>query len=755
MATTNRERIERMLAELREGLISFVERQLKARLGERWLQELEGRRDRAYPRRPDGRIAWDSQALLKTMLDNWQGVFRDQLGQVDRAFVGELVEVRNAYAHEQPFSSDDTARALDTAQRLLMNIAARPQAEAVYKLRQDLLQTLRDEQARQKTRAATTLTLEGTGKTGLKPWREVVTPHRDVAAGRFAVAEFAADLAQVARGEGSDEYRDPAEFYRRTFLTDGLRRLLTDAMRRLTGQGGNPVVELQTNFGGGKTHSMLALWHLAGPQEPQALPGVDGLMAACGIDRLTRPIKRAALVGTALSAAEVSRKSDGTVVRTLWGELAWQLGRQEGFALVAQSDAQGVSPGSELLKDLLDYYAPCVVLIDEWVAYFRGLYGVPGLPAGSFETNLTFAQALTEAARAADRALLVASLPASQIEIGGEGGQAALDRLKNTFSRLESPWQPATADESFEIVRRRLFEPIEPAKAADRDAVIRAFGELYRGYAGEFPQGCAEGEYRRRMEAAYPIHPELFERLYNDWGALDRFQRTRGVLKLMASVVQTLWEREDRSLVILPANVPLDAGAVEAQFASYLDPGWSAVIGKDVDGPASEALALDQQFHSSLGRHSTARRVARTLFVGSAPTVGNANPGIDDRRVRLGCAQPGDTVAIFNDALSRLANRATYLYQDGARYWLATRPSVARVAEDRAANYAAEDIDADIGRCLTEARRERGEFARVHAAPTSSAEVSDEPEAALVILGPAYPHDSRAEASRALGPVSV
>lgn len=520
-------------------------------------------------------------------------------------------------------------------------------------------------------------------------------------------------------------------------------------MRRLGKAGGNPVVELQTNFGGGKTHSMLALWHLAGPQEPRSLPGVEALMAASGVNELPRQIHRAALVGTAMSAAETVTKPDGTVVRTLWGELAWQLGGRDAFDLVASSDEQGVSPGSALLKDLFDLHAPAVVLIDEWVAYFRGLYGVQGLPAGSFETNLTFAQALTEAARAADRTLLVASLPASQIEIGGEGGQAALDRLKNTFSRLESPWQPATADESFEIVRRRLFEPIDADKAADRDAVIRAFAELYRNNPGEFPQGCAEGEYRRRMEAAYPIHPELFERLYNDWGSLDRFQRTRGVLKLMASVTQTLWEREDRSLLILPANIPLDAGAVEAQFVSYLQPGWSAVLGKDVDGPSSEALAIDQQA-PNLGRHSAARRVARTLFVGSAPTVGNANPGIDDRRVRLGCAQPGDAVAVFNDALSRLANRATFLYQDGSRYWFATQASVARVAEDRAANDDPDEVDAAIVVRLADARKDRGDFARVHVAPATSAEVADEPEAALVILGPQYPHDSRAEESRAL-----
>jgi hypothetical protein len=170
MAITNRDRIERMLGELRDGLTKFVERELKARLGERWLQELEGRRERPYPRRPDGGVAWDTQALLKAIVENWQSVFRQPLGNVDRAFVGELLEVRSGFAHEQPFSYDDTFRALDTAQRLLMNIGARPQAEAIQKMRVALGQTVRDEQARAKNRTATqTLTLEGAAKTGLKP----------------------------------------------------------------------------------------------------------------------------------------------------------------------------------------------------------------------------------------------------------------------------------------------------------------------------------------------------------------------------------------------------------------------------------------------------------------------------------------------------------------------------------------------------------------------------------------------------------
>ena len=419
--------------------------------------------------------------------------------------------------------------------------------------------------------------------------------------------------------------------------------------------------------------------------------------------------------------------------------MAWQLGGKPAYALVAESDKSGTSPGSDILADLLKKQAPCLVLIDEWVAFVRQLYHVNDQPAGSFDANMTFVQALTEAAKRVPGTLVVASLPASKIEIGGEGGQAALDRLKNTFSRVESSWQPATADEGFEIVRRRLFEPLTDKDAfAARDAVVDHFSRMYRAGQGEFPSECGEGQYRRKMEAAYPIHPELFDRLYQDWGSLDKFQRTRGVLRLMASVIHVLWERQDGGLMILPASIPIDATSVQSELTRYLEPGWSSVIGKDVDGPSSTPLAIDQEV-PTLGRYSAVRRVSRTIYLGSAPTYSGKNPGIDDKRIFLGCAQPGESVKSFGDALRRLADKSTHLYQDGSRYWFSTQPSVARTADDRAASYKEPDIDARIVELLRRDKT-RGDFAGVHIAPDSSAEVPDEMEARLVILGPAHPY---------------
>ena len=747
MAVTNRDRVQRALDAVREGLAPFAERSLRSRLGRDWAVRLDANWPFALSRGPDGTVQWDSQAVLRAMSDNWQSVFRETLGHAERSWVSELREVRNAFAHEKPFSSEDTYRALDTAQRLLASVGASSQAAAADSIRQELLRIISDQSARNRVKQRGAA--EPKPQSGLRSWRQVVAPHEDVRSGNYQQAQFAADLAQVYAGTARSEYGDPEDFYRRTFLTAGIRSLLRSAMLRLSGTGGDPVIELQTNFGGGKTHSMLALYHLFGPVRANRLPGVEELMKECGVEDLP-PGRRAVLVGTNFSPSEPREKDDGTRTRTLWGEMAWQLGGREGYAVVARSDERGLSPGSERLVELFSKTAPCIVLVDEWVAFIRQLYRLPDPPpAGSFDANLTFVQSLTEAARAAPGAMLVASLPASQVEIGGEGGHQALDRLRNTFGRMDSPWLPASAEEGFEIVRRRLFEPLQSkSDFISRDAVIRAFVAMYAKGGREFPAGCGEGEYRRRMEAAYPIHPELFDRLYDDWGGLDKFQRTRGVLRFMAAVIQALWEQGDPGLLILPSFVPVDDGAVQAEILKYLEGNWSAVIGKDVDGSHATSAQVDRE-SPRFGKLSATRRVARSVFVGSAPASSGKNRGIDDRQIRLACAQPGESVSAYGDALRRLSDRATYLYQDGSRHWFATRPSVARLADDRAAAIERAEVDAELMKRLRD-QRSRGEFERVHIAPESPAEVPDETDAGLVILGPAFPHAAKGEPDRAI-----
>ncbi len=745
MAVTNRERVGRGLEELTTGLVPFTEREYRSRLGRGWVEDLLASSKRL--RRSKSGIAWDAQSVLKGMVDNWHRVFRDVLGPVERAYVSELIEIRNRWAHENPFTSDDVYRALDTMQRMLQAVSAGEQSEAIGKLKADLQRTVFADHARKKTRAQ--LTLEGMPQAGLSSWREVITPHRDVASGKYMQAEFAADLNPVHKGEGSDEYRDPHEFFRRTYITSGLRDLLVGALQRVAGTGGDPVVELQTNFGGGKTHSMLALYHLFSGVKTSSLEGIEPVLKDAGVE-IAPKASRAVLVGTAMSPGDVTIKEDGTEVRTLWGEMAWQLGGAEGYGIVAESDRMGTSPGSDDLAELFRAHSPCLILIDEWVAYARQLLGKRDLPAGDFGAQDSFAQALTEAAKRAEGTLVVASIPASKIEIGGEAGERAVEVLKNVFERVGKPWRPATGDEGFEIVRRRLFEPISGKdQFASRDAVVTAFAKMYREAGGDFPSECSEGNYKDELLSSYPIHPELFRRLYDDWSTLDRFQRTRGVLRLLAKVIHRLWEGQDQSLLILPSSVPMDDGAVKSELTRYLADEWEPIISQEVDGPNSLPLQLDRD-NPNLGRVSACRRVARALYVGTAPGAHTQNPGVGAERIRLACVQPGESAAVFGDALRRIMDRGRYVQQDVNRYWISTKANLNRTAHDRASDYLkqVEELDAEIVRRL-ELDRMRGDFAGMHICPHESSEVPDEPTTRLVIMRPEHAHKRGKDASDA------
>lgn len=741
MALTNRERIQKGFELLRAGLIPYVEREFKKAMGPKWGDDIEARTRARIDREKDGSIRWDTPALLNTMIAVWADVFGTTLGHFERSLVSELLEFRHKWAHEHPFSSEDTLRALDSIQRLLQAISAAGQAAEAEAIKTELQRVVFAEQARQKTRAA--VVIEGAPKAGLKPWRDIITPHKDVVSGQYVQAEFAADLHNVHNGIGGPEYTDPAEFFRRTFITDGLRELLGGALARLAGNGGDPVVELQTNFGGGKTHSMLALYHMFGGAATTLLPGLEPILRATGIEKAPTA-HRAVLVGTHLSVGEVMKKADGTEVRTLWGELAYQLGGKDGYRLVADSDAKSTSPGAAVLTKLFNQHSPCLVLIDEWVAYARNTVDRHDLPSGDFESQTTFAQALTEAAKAADKTLVVASVPASKIEVGGQNGEFALQTLRNVFERLGTPWRPASADEGFEIVRRRLFEPIPANGYADRDAAIDGFVRLYADNKADFPSGCSEGTYRKRLETAYPIHPDLFDQLYGEWSTLDKFQRTRGVLRLLAKVIHRLWESNDAGLLILPASIPMDDPGVKSELTRYLDDVWEPIISEDVDGPNSLPLDLDRS-NANFGRYSACRRVARTLYMGTAPGAKGKNPGIDDRRVKLGCTQPGESPATFGDALRRVSDKAKHVHQDSNRYWVSTQSNLNRLADDRANGLMAEreTLHAEIVRRIREDHKPkaaRGDFAGVHPCPEDSSEVHDEPEARLVIIGPQFAH---------------
>ncbi|WP_454697854.1 DUF499 domain-containing protein [Arthrobacter humicola] len=766
MALSNRDRIGQMFEVLAPALNNFIGGILAPQLsdGADWTQVVAARDTK---KGIEGKTysALDPQVQLRMLTENiphqvkpgWYP-FDGELTPVHKSYASELRDARDNWAHNGSFTDDDAYRVLDTAERLLGATNASDAADQVSKIRLNLRRVTAEKDDKKSLKKA----VDNPESAGLLPWRDVLQPHEDVATGNFQAAEFAADLYKVASGTGAGkDYADPIEFFARTYLTEGLRDLIHRAVRRLSGDdNASPVINLQTNFGGGKTHSMLSLWHVAAGLPIGAFPqDVQELLTTSGYDRLQPKIGRVAVVGNHTSPSG-SVKADGTKVNTLWGELAWQLGGATAYAIVAEADEKRTPPG-HALHTLLAAHAPAVILIDEWVAYARSLVSREDLAGGTFDDQFTFAQSLTEAVKGTSGVLLAISIPASEAgvdsqvvvgnaeEVGGAHGLEALKRLQNVVRRVAHQWRPASSEEAYHIVRQRLFTAPDAKALASIGATAKAFVELYRKYSDDFPRDARDTAYEERIKRTYPIHPELFDRLYEDWSSLERFQRTRGVLRLMNTVIHALWVGEDQSPLIMPGSIPMSASAVNSELTQYLQDSWKTILDADVDGPNSEPAKIDQA-KPLFGQRSLTKRLARTVFFGAAPTIGSAHKGIEAQRVFLGTAVPGDIPGNFHSALTQLGDRATYFYSGSGKYWYDLQANISRRAKDQADRLHREDVWAEIIKRLSNQGRTRGDFAGVHVCPEDTGDIPDTDEARLVILHPRMSHKRSAADSSAV-----
>jgi predicted AAA+ superfamily ATPase len=754
------------LAIMVEMLAPYVAQQLQGHYRKTWWQEgvLDKLKSEAFNLPAEGDFtklvnSMDAALCLKIIKNNWREVFVTKLSRDHRNWVEELIITRNNWAHMTPisdFADDDAWRALDTMARLMEQI----DNEATVKLRK-MAKEIRDKeiialQKRNKNSSVEEL-IPPPITIDIKPWTQVIQPHPDVAQGRYRQAEFAADLFQVYKGHAEIEYQDPVEFFNRTYVTDGMQALLTQALKRITIDGGEPVIQLKTAFGGGKTHSMLALYHLLrSGNQMQNNPSIKSIIEHAGIKTLPS-VRVAVIVGTALNPSTYSQPPylPGIRINTLWGEIAAQLahdaGKPEAYNLIKEADQKSVAPGSEALTKLFDTCGPCLILIDELVAYARKIYNVDDLPAGSFDNLLTFIQELTEAVRASKNSVLVASIPESDREVGGKAGLEAQEYIERVFGRMESVWKPVSAQEGFEVVRRRLFHQVQDPNSVEQ--VCRAYSNLYRNNASDFPPECREMDYFRKMKMCYPIHPEFFERLYNDWASLESFQRTRGVLRLMATLIYHLWTAGDTSLLIMPGSLLLEIPYLRDELTRYLSDAWNSIIDTEIDGKHSLSRQLDQNNTRFTPRH-ICRRTARAILLGSAPDVKAQDVrGIDASRIRLGVVQPGENIALFNDALSHLSSSLSYLFRSNTRYWFDTRPNLLRVMKDRMQQIESHLIEEEVMHRLSNGYS-RDVFSGVHIWPENSSYIPDDDNARLVVLPMSKAHTSGKANSEAMAFIS-
>ena len=562
-------------------------------------------------------------------------------------------------------------------------------------------------------------------------------------------------MQQVHDGRAdATQYGNPVSFFEHTYITPGIRTLILNTLRRLADTGGDPVIQTKTGFGGGKTHSLIALYHLVNNmgaltnpaqvrESEQTSSQIREIVQEAGLDPdQGMDASVAVLVGTYLSPTDAHATDSGDPLNTLWGEMAYQLGGQDAYDMIGEAARQGVAPGERQLNQLFRHVGPCVILIDELVAYVRN--------AGDAQDNIyTFIQNLTESVSGSSQVALVVTLPESAAEAGGDTGLYALSRLDSILGRIEAIWEPLEVHEAFEVVRRRLFGT--DIDQAERDRTCEAFSRIYGRSRRDYPQEAGEQNYLDRMKDCYPIHPEIFDRLYSDWSAIHRFQRTRGVLRMLAHCVSRLYLDGDTSPLIMPANLPLDDPGLSGEFISILGDQWRPVL-TEADSDGSRTDMID---HSSqrFGRFGVSRRLARAIVLGSAP--GGAVRGIDAARIHLATVQPGHGVPVYNEALAQMTGDLYHLYHSDGRYYFHVEENLNKVVADRADSMSERQILNEIDRVMKEAVGRRSD---VILFPRNSGEIPDSDSVRLVILPPdrslsnraSEPDDATPEAKRIL-----
>lgn len=665
----------------------------------------------------------------------WHDVFKHRFDpdRDIRSAVGIITEGRNQVSHPGTEDVDPSyalSRLHDIAD-VLGQINAPEQKQEVEVIRDKLL-----------TRAAPTVDpkpkLPRRKTSDLKSWRDVIRPNTDVIEGSFRKSEFAADLQEVFEGKAkTPEYGETEIFFNQTYITPGLRELLVNTLKRLGGKGGNPVIQLKTGFGGGKTHSLIALYHLVtGINILRELPAeseyarlreeIEDIIEEAEWDTDT-PLNTniSVLVGTYLSTTDADETKQGDPLNTLWGMMADQLGGQDAYNIIGKAARERSAPGGNQLDELFEQVGPSVILMDELVAYVRNVQGV------TRASIYTFFQAVTESINRSKNVTLVATLPEGQVQAGGQGGLSVLEELESILERVDAVSIPLEMNNAFEVVRRRLFGSV--IDETERDLTCEAFRKMYQNSRNEYPDNVSDQHYLQRMKDCYPIHPEIFDRLSQNWIGIPGFQSTRGVLRIMATCISRLYQEQDPSLLIMPANLTLDDPALADEFTRQLAKSggnWDPVV-KEVDSHGSRTDQIDRNSQSFIEVGSAARRIARTIFLGSASS--GALKGISQRQIHLGVVEPGQGVAVYNDALSRMTGNLYFLYNLDDRYYFHTQENLNKVAIDRAAEYTEEDIYSEI---VSRLERAIGRDPNVHVCPTSPSMVKDSEILQYVILPP-------------------
>lgn len=532
----------------------------------------------------------------------------------------------------------------------------------------------------------------------LRPWTQVAMPHDDVRDDRAVKAEYAVNLGRIDRGDKalSKHYTEPKAFFQTTYLTDDLKRLLSDVFAALGGKNVDRVLQLRTPFGGGKTHALAAMYHLAGSRSE--LGGIQDLKDLPNPGR----VSVAVLPCADLTPGSPRRVEKGIEIRTLWGELAYRLGGAKAYETVRGIDQNMTAPGAQDIERILHSAdGATLVLADEVLTYVERAMTVSAMDSNLGRQTLTFLQTLTETVAGDPKAVFVYALQASVAEaVGDEGLLQALDKL---VGRVDARRVPVQDRQVREIIRRRLFKSIGDEGA--RTQVADAYAEAYRRFALGAAETANERmrveeetrQFREDIVTCYPFHPSLIRLMYERWGSLPSYQRTRGALQFLGSVVHVLFKRGHGSPLIAPGDIPLDDPDVRSEFFRQVGERekWDSVLDADVAGDSARAKRVDRRIGDAspaLAQAKVGTTTATAITLYSFGARKDALRGVVQTDLVASCLRPGVEAPTADAALVELKDTLLHLHATGGRYRMDTIPSLTKLIEEGIAAVDSDDV---------------------------------------------------------------
>lgn len=579
----------------------------------------------------------------------------------------------------------------------------------------------------------------------LKPWTQIVTPHSDILEGRLDISTYAVNLGSVIRQDATcpKVYRDACNFFNATYLTTELKKLLEDVLRGLLGESGDRVLQLRTPFGGGKTHALVSLYHIAAHRhELQRFPQLANLPNPDNV-------KVAAFIGLDISASTGIEVENNLRILTPWGYLAWQIGGEAAYNLVETEDKQRIAPGNDVLRKIFGTQ-PILLLMDEFLVYVENAMGLTVGDSTFGRQILTFVQKLTELVRDLPKTVLVYSLQASvQESLGDEGLLNILDKL---VSRIDAKKEPVSGDEVMKVVQRRLFADVgSPELIAE---IARQQAELFRKFRETYTdtnRGKQEVQQQadilaERIQISYPFHPDLLDLMYHRWGSLPSYQRTRGALQFLARTIYALRQENDTSLLITPANIPFHDEGVRGAFFSQVGERerFTSVIEADLIGRKAKVKSVDSriaQDSPALSQMKVGSKVASAILMYSFGAKSGEERGVMEQEVTAACLAPGLDRNTITATLSDLREQLLYLHYIGRRYRFETKANLNKLVADEEGKIAADDV-------LEKIRQDLSKSLQIHRGkvvlwPKDAAAINDNvPQFSLAYLHPDWAEKS-------------